>query len=240
MKTQTPPRYKTLAVIPAAGSGTRMGAKRKIYLPLCGLPALVRTLLAFEGAASVDAVVVVTAAGDMDECMETIARARAITKVISVVAGGAERQDSVHNGLMRSDGFDFIAVHDGARPLVTAEIIDGVVFAAHETGGAIAAVPVKDTIKESSDGVVVRTVPRSALVAAQTPQVFRRELLLRAFELARRDGFTGTDESALVERLGGVKIRLAAGSYDNIKITTEEDVTIAERILQKRGALNPA
>ena len=125
-------------------------------------------------------------------------------------------------------------MHDGARPLVTPEIIESVVNAASITGAAITAVPVKDTIKEATGGLVTRTVDRASLVSVHTPQAFRTELLIEALAMARRDGFTGTDESSLVERLGE-PVTMVRGSYENIKITTQEDLALAEWILLKRA-----
>jgi len=225
---------KTLAIIPSAGLGRRMGTLKKNYLKLLGRPVLAHTLEAFEACSSIDSIIVVVAAEDIDRCAEEVVSPYGFTKVIDIVAGGAERQDSVANGLARAEGFDMVAVHDGARPLVTAGIIDSVVAAALRTGAAITAVPIKDTIKETAGGVVKGTLDRSSLVSVHTPQAFRTELLQRALESARQDGFIGTDESSLVERLGE-PVTVVIGSYDNIKITTAEDLSLAEFILNRRA-----
>lgn len=216
--------------------GRRMGSKKKNYLPLLGRPVLAHTLAAFEAAPSVDAVILAVPQDDIEFCKDEIVKKYKAGKVMLVVAGGAERQDSVANGLEASKGlgFDIIAVHDGARPLVTVQVIEDTLRAASESGSAIAAVPVKDTIKEALDKVVLRTIPRETLWSVQTPQAFRAELLFSAFEKAKKDGFKGTDESSLVERLGE-RVSIVMGSYENIKITTEEDMTIAECVLKKRG-----
>lgn len=214
--------------------GRRMGSRKKNYLTLLDRPVLAHTLSAFEGAASIHAVIVVVPPGDERYCRDEIISRYKFTKVMAVVAGGAERQDSVRNGIKAAGGaFDIIAVHDGARPLVTPDIIDRTVAAAIENGAAIAAVPVKDTVKESSGGFVRRTVPREDLLSVQTPQVFERKVLEQAFKTAYEEGFIGTDESSLVER-AGLPVRVVEGSYENIKITTPEDMAFAECMLKNR------
>lgn len=231
---------KTVAIIPSAGMGRRMGSRKKNYLTLLGRPVLAHTLEAFEKSASIDSVVVVVPAGDETFCREEIVSKYGFKKVAAVVAGGTERQDSVRNGIeAASPEASVIAVHDGARPLVTPEVIERVIAAAREHGAAIAAVPVKDTVKEASGGFVRRTVPREDLLSVQTPQAFRAGVLNLAFKKALEDGFTGTDESSLVERTG-VAVKAVEGSYENIKITTPEDMDFAECVLNKRnGAKKP-
>jgi 2-C-methyl-D-erythritol 4-phosphate cytidylyltransferase len=228
---------KTLAIIPSAGLGRRMaGPARKNYIELLGRPILAHTLAAFEESDLVDAVVVVVTPGDERLCQSSIIEAYGLKKVIKVLPGGELRQGSVRNGLALPDDFgppELVVVHDGARPLVTAGIIDSTIEKARSTGAAIAAVKVKDTIKEVQDGLVASTLARDSLWAAQTPQAFRAGLLLKAFRKAEADAFTGTDESTLVERLG-VRVSIVEGSYENIKITTEDDLLLAERILRNR------
>jgi len=226
---------KTVAIIPSAGMGRRMGSRKKNYLTLLGRPVLAHTLEAFERSASIDSVVVVVPAGDEAFCRNEIVSKYGFKKVAAVVAGGAERQDSVSNGIKAAGGgASIIAVHDGARPLVTPEVIERVIAAACEHGAAIAAVPVKDTIKEASGGFVRRTVPRGNLLSVQTPQAFSAGVLIQAFKKALEDGFTGTDESSLVERTG-VAVKAVEGSYENMKITTPEDMDFAECVLNKRS-----
>lgn len=227
---------KTLAIIPSAGMGRRMGSMKKNYLSLLDKPVLAHTLAAFEASVEVDSVLIVAHPSDEDYCRTEIIARYGFKKVLRIIPGGAERQDSVWNGLKESAGFDMIAVHDGARPLVTTDIIDRTIRAAKEHGAAIAAVAVKDTIKESLDGFISRTIPREALVSVQTPQAFRRAALMEAFEKARADGFLGTDESSLAER-AGQRVKVVEGSYENIKITTREDMLFAECILKNRHAL---
>lgn len=230
-----PSLKKTVAIIPSAGMGRRMGSRKKNYLTLLDRPVLAYTLAAFENAASIHSVIIVVPPGDESFCRDEIVSRYGFKKVAAVVAGGAERQDSVKNGIKAAgSGFHIIAVHDGARPLVTPDIIDRTIEAALEHGAAIAAVPVKDTVKESSGGFVRRTVPREALLSVQTPQAFTRETLDAAFKKAREDGFMGTDESSLVER-AGFAVRVVEGSYENIKITTPEDMAFAECILKLRA-----
>lgn len=227
-------KKKTIAIIPSAGLGRRMGTLKKNYLTLLGRPVLAHTLAAFEACASIDAVIVVTAPEDIDRCASEAISPYGFKKVVKIIAGGAERQDSVANGIECAAGFDIIAVHDGARPLVTPDIIEAVVAAAGRTGAAISAVPVKDTIKEAADGLATRTVDRTSLVSVHTPQAFSAAVLVEASAKARQDGFTGTDESSLVERLGA-KVTVVPGSYENIKITTPEDLALAEWILDRRA-----
>jgi 2-C-methyl-D-erythritol 4-phosphate cytidylyltransferase len=157
-------------------------------------------------------------------------------KMQRVVVGGASRQDSVFAALRAMERpTDFVLVHDGARPFVTADVTERVIEQAREHGGAIVAVPVKDTIKQASEnGTVHKTIPRERLWAAQTPQAFSYELLYRAHESAEADGFLGTDDAELVERLGGAAIAIVEGSYENLKITTPEDLIVAERIAAGR------
>lgn len=228
-------KTRTAAIIPSAGAGRRMasGGSRKNYLELAGRPVLAHTLAAFEASPGVEAVFVVAPAGD-ENLIHAMARDNGIGKLAGVVAGGAERQESVANGLAAAgDGWDIVIVHDGARPLVTPEIVGSCLEAARVDGAAVVAVPVKDTIKAATEGFVRETLPRETLWAAQTPQAFAFTLLEDAHDRARKDRYLGTDESSLVERTGA-KVRLVKGSYENIKITTPEDLARAEQILRMR------
>lgn len=211
-----------------------MGSKRKNFLTLLDMPVLAHTLSAFERSPIISSIVVAVQLSDVEYCRNEVIAGYGFKKVMAVVAGGAERQDSVANALKLAKGFDIIAVHDGARPLVTPGIIEAVVKAAASTGAAICGVRPKDTVKETSSGFVKKTLDRDALLSVQTPQAFRTELLLKAFETARKDSFIGTDESSLVERLG-VEVSVVEGAYENIKITTEDDLAFAEGILRKRA-----
>lgn len=228
---------RTTAIIPSAGMGTRMGSKRKNYLKLLGVPALVHTLRAFEAAKGVDSVILVAPAADLEYCRRDIVEKYRLKKVSRIIAGGKERQDSVARGLAAAveGGLtpDIVVVHDGARPLVTPELIKAAIAAAKKYGAAIAAVPVKDTIKEIKNSFIKRTVPRENLWAVQTPQAFKTALLMKAHKKAACNGFIGTDEGSLVERLGK-KIALVPGLYENIKITTPEDLITATGFLENR------
>lgn len=216
----------------AAGRGKRMGAaENKVYLPLAGRPVLLHTLEAFERCSCVEAVVVVAAADEVARAERLIRDAR-LGKVTSVVAGGTERQDSVEAGLvaLATEG---ALVHDAARPLVTSAQIEACCRAAEQIGASALAVPVKDTIKVAENGMIVSTPERSRLLAVQTPQAFGRLALLEAHRLAREAGAAATDDAMLFERLGR-EVAAVPGHDSNLKITTPEDMLVAELILQQR------
>ena len=210
-----------------------MGAgKNKVLLELSGVPILLRSLQAFSAVAEVGQLIVVVAAGEV-ALVEGLFRNVQGLKPWCVVAGGAERQYSVANGMKHlAASSDIVLVHDAARPLVSRETIEAIISAAREKGAAIAAVRAKNTIKVvDPEGRVEATPPREQLWEVQTPQGFRRELLLAAYERAAADGFLGTDDASLVERLG-VPVRIVRGEYSNIKVTTPEDMVVAEAILR--------
>lgn len=212
------------ALVPAAGRGERFGKPvNKVLWEVAGKPVLAHTLAVFESCEAVGEVIVVTAESDV-EAVERIAGRFGFSKVKAVVPGGAQRQDSVSRGLDRVTG-DIVAIHDAARPLVTCEIIERSIAEAARSGACIAAVPVIDTIKSARDGVVDATVDRSNLHAVQTPQTFRTDLIRAAYERAYADGVYATDDAALVERVG-TKVSIVPGSYDNIKMTTPEDLDL--------------
>jgi 2-C-methyl-D-erythritol 4-phosphate cytidylyltransferase len=221
-------------IIPAAGQGKRMGAgKNKLLLTLEGVPVLIHTLKVFEADADCSGIILAIHPDDETEFKQLL-RDYGIHKVISLVIGGKERQDSVHNGLKSLDATaGVVLVHDAARPFIKVETIHKLVEAASKEGGAIVAVPVKDTIKKAMQGRVAETVERSSLWAVQTPQAFRVEILLEAHDQAAKGKFIGTDESSLVERLPH-PVAIIEGDYDNIKLTTPEDLYFAEAILRKR------
>jgi len=221
------------AVVAAAGSSRRMGGENKLLLPLDGVPVLVRTLLALESAQLVDEIVIATREEDL-LTIGDLCKLYGIRKPVKIVCGGETRQESVLAAALecREDA-GYIAVHDGARPLVTAEMIDRVIRLAHRTNAAALAVPVKDTIKVVQDGKVVSTPNRETLRAIQTPQVFDAQLLRAALQTAVENGDVLTDDCAAVERLGK-EVYLAEGSYENIKITTPEDICLAEELLRRR------
>ncbi len=225
---------KVCAIIPAAGDGTRMGASlSKVLMPLGGIPILLRTLRKFERSGVVDDIVLALRPGDQAVAEELIGGA-GIGKVRKIVPGGEERQDSVRlalSAVVRKDT-GVVVVHDGARPFVDGDIIGRVVEAAYSSGAAVTAVRPKDTVKmEEGAGGFLRTPDRNLCWLAQTPQAFRTEVLVGAMERAVSDGFRGTDDVSLVERLGA-QVVIIEGSYRNIKITTPEDLEIAEFLLK--------
>lgn len=230
-----PPVTRCTAVVPAAGRSTRMG-EDKLMLPLGDVPVLLRTLWALEQCAGITEIVVVTRE-DLIVPVGQLCRDAGLVKVHKVVVGGESRTESVLAGVREADpAAELIAVHDAARPLITRELLEKVLKTAEQYGAAALAVPVKDTIKRAVNGVVESTPDRSELYAVQTPQVFEHGLLLGALEKALAEGAELTDDCSAVERLG-MSVRLTAGSYENIKLTTPEDLAVAESILERRGAL---
>lgn len=226
-----------IALIPAAGMGSRMQAGiNKQYLQLGDRPLLAHTLAVFDRHPAVDRIVVVVPAVEIDYCQRTVIEACGCTKVTAVVAGGAERQDSVRLGLDACGDLDddLVLIHDGARPFLAAEQIDAVLAAARSEGAALLGVPAKDTIKEVASGRVVGTPERGSLWQAQTPQAFRLGLIRMAHRRALNDGFHGTDDAALVERLGQ-PVAMVPGSYRNLKVTTPEDLLLAQALLASPG-----
>lgn len=221
------------AVVAAGGSSRRMGGENKLTAFLDGVPVLARTLLALDGASLVDEIVVAVREEDLVATAD-LCKIYAVTKPVKIVRGGATRLESVRAALLECrESAAFLAVHDGARPLAEPELIDRVVALAHRTNAAAPAVPVKDTIKIVQDGRVTGTPDRDSLRAIQTPQVFDAALLRAALESARTTGEVLTDDCSAVERLGK-EIYLTDGSYENIKITTPEDLALAAELLHQR------
>lgn len=217
------------AIIPAAGCGRRMNANiNKQFMSVAGQPVLTRALLSL--ADFTDEFVIVARSGEEEACREA---ARGIGNC-KVVTGGATRQDSVYNGLKQARG-EYVMVHDGSRPLVGAPLIRRVIAAAQSGGAAIPALPVVDTVKQVSGGKVLSTLPRHTLYAVQTPQVFDRELLLKAYKHAEDNGIQGTDDASLVESLGN-PVLIVEGEGTNLKITTPEDIQRAESFLGQSQA----
>ncbi len=226
------------AVIVAAGRGSRMGLDRnKVLYPLCGEPIVVRTARAFEESGLFDGgIVVVTSEQDMDEMRTMMAQAG--VSVRAVVRGGADRQESVRCGVLACDeNADVIAIHDGARPLVTSEVIARTIESAKKHGSGVAAVMLKDTIKRVDEGgCVIDTPLRDTLRAVQTPQTFDAGLIREAHERFKdgRDGVRATDDAMLAEWMGHT-VRLTEGDVENIKLTTPEDMLLAQQVLIRRG-----
>lgn len=223
-------------VIPAGGSGKRMrGGVPKQFLRLGGVPVLQRTIAAFHSLREITEIVLVVPAAYIKRTHALVRRAN-FTKVHGIVKGGAERQDSVRNGLMACTlNTGLVLVHDAVRPLVSSAVIRSVISAAKIHGAAVTAVRVKDTIKleePETGGFFERTLPREALWGVQTPQGFRFDLLWAAHEDALAAGFRGTDEASLVERMG-VRVKIVEGEDRNIKITTPTDRKVAELLLKR-------
>lgn len=231
---------RTVAIIPAAGSGKRFHAGlAKQYLFLNALPVLVHTLNVFQISDVVDDIILVVPQEDLGFLREQIVEEYGLTKVSALIAGGKERQDSVRNGLGAvATPCDIVIVHDGVRPFVTEDMIARVAKTAMEAGAASVGVPVKDTIKEiNGENIVASTLLRVNLWHTQTPQAFQYELLCRAYAQAEKDHYHGTDDASLVERVGA-KVRMIAGSPDNIKITTPEDLKMAEALMNEKNKDN--
>ena len=221
-----------IAIIAAAGAGTRMASDRpKQFLLLAGTPVIIHTLRVFEQCDSIHEVIVVLPAEESAGFLSLAAK-YGVRKLARVVPGGVTRADSVKRGLsaIRSATAEIVAVHDGVRPFVTVEEIDATVAAAKSDGAAILVAPVTDTIKQVSDEAVVKTLDRGALRRALTPQCFRYELLREAYRQADVNDPSLTDESALVEKLGK-RVSVVEGSSRNIKITTADDLAVAEALL---------
>jgi 2-C-methyl-D-erythritol 4-phosphate cytidylyltransferase len=223
-------KQKTGAVIVAGGSSERMGGTDKMFAILDGKPVLTRVIEVFQTCDRVDDIVIVLNQQNLEEGKRLIAEA-GWSKVKDVCEGGRRRQDSVLNGLNCLGECEWVVIHDGARPLVTPDLIENGLDAAEETGAAIAAVPVTDTIKMVADDLTIQgTPPRQSLWAAQTPQVFRYRAIINAY---RKLKYEVTDDARAVELTGG-SVKIYQGSNDNIKITTPEDLAVAEILLKKR------
>jgi len=224
-------QQKVGAIIAAAGESQRMGGVGKVFATLGGKPILTRVIDVFQECKPIDQVVVVVSQQNI-EAAQQLVKEHGWSKVTQVCPGGERRQDSVAAGLSSLTDCQWVVIHDGARPLVTGNLIQRGLEEAKETGAAIAAVPVTDTIKVAMDDMIVQgTPPRHSLWAVQTPQIFRFDIITEAYQKAK---YEATDDSALVEQ-AGYKVKLYMGAYDNIKITTPEDLSLAEILLQKRG-----
>lgn len=221
---------KVVAVVTAAGKGTRMGADRnKLLLEVSGRPIIAWTLRAFESCPLVDEVLVVANEQDIFSYRDII-QAEQFSKVTTIVCGGETRAESVYRGICAAEDAYVVMIHDGARPLVTPEILAKTLEAAMETGAAIAAVRAVDTIKRVENGVIIETPDRDTVWQAQTPQVFRRDLIMEAMQNC---GEAITDDASAVEQMGK-SVRVVDAGYENIKITTPLDLILAEAVLEAR------
>jgi len=232
----TTAKMKITAIIPAGGSGRRMqSSEAKQYLLLQGIPLLVHTLRTFQGTSIIEDIVLVVPAADVVRIQSDIVDAFAVTKIRRVVAGGKERQDSVRNGLAAlSADCEIVLIHDAARPFVSPALIEKAVNGAVREGAIAVGVRARDTVKHcDGEGRVIDTLDREQIWMAQTPQAFRRATIVAAHQKAQEDSFYGTDDAALVERMG-IPVRMIEGFSDNIKITSTEDLAWAEYRLSKR------
>ncbi|TWT02721.1 2-C-methyl-D-erythritol 4-phosphate cytidylyltransferase [Planococcus sp. CPCC 101016] len=220
-------------VLPAAGSGKRMKAdKNKLLLELFGKPIFLYTLEVFQRDPNCDGIWMAVKEQER-ELIESYVKRYDMTKVQGYATGGMERQDSVRACLEAIPPCGVVLVHDAARPFIDREVIARLVEAAKESGAAIAGVPVKDTIKKVDNGIISETVDRNQLWMIQTPQAFRYPLILKAAQAARNDGFMGTDEAMLVERLN-YPVAIVESTYENIKMTTPDDLIYGKAILESR------
>ena len=233
-------------ILPAAGLGTRMGREksgtsRKQFMLLEGAPILVHTVRKFQRCPSVSEIVVALRREDLEWARGLVAQDRAGSKPVRFVEGGDSRQQSVEHALATlAANTDLVAVHDAVRPFIDSELVEKVIAEAGKTGAAIVGIVPVDTVKRVHKNIIRATLPRENLVLAQTPQVFRFDLLKRAFAHASTDGFTGTDEASLVERLEEVDVTVVQGSDRNIKITRPTDMELARLFLSEEAARRTA
>lgn len=234
---------KIYAVVPAAGSGSRMMAGedgvqiKKQFIKLKGKEILAYTLDVLESVSSINGIVLVASKDDIDLCNELV-KQYGYKKVLDVVKGGSRRQNSVLAGLSAvPKDADMVVIHDGARPFVTPEEVEATIRTAERVGGAVLAVPVTDTIKVVGPrSIIEETPPRSGLYSAQTPQTFKYPDILEGYRHAVVFGdMSCTDDSEVMEKYMDIRIEIVQGSYENIKITTPKDLLTAEKILEKRG-----
>ncbi len=226
-------------IIAAAGMSNRMGSKiNKQFIAIDGKPILAHTIEKFEKCRYVDEIILVSKEEELDYCRKEIVKKYKFNKVANIIRGGKERQDSIYNGILAlNEKTDIVLTHDGARPFVKNESIEDGIKAVIEHGACVVGVPVTDTIKVVSGENSIQSTPqRSLLWAAQTPQCFRKHILIKGYESAITDEFFGTDDSSIVERIG-YDVKMIMGSYDNIKITTPEDIILAESLFKDKDMI---
>ncbi|MDI7259254.1 MAG: 2-C-methyl-D-erythritol 4-phosphate cytidylyltransferase [Thermodesulfobacteriota bacterium] len=228
---------KADAVIVSAGKGQRfLKGRKKQFFSLDGKPILAHAIDQFEACPLIRQILLVVGQEDLDYCLEEIVEKYRYRKISQIIPGGKRRQESVKNGLDALPGdAEIIVIHDGVRPFVTKEMIEESIRSASRFGAVVTAIPVKDTIKMAHpDGTVLKTLERESLYQAQTPQTFQAPMIKEAYLRATEDGFIGTDDASLVERLG-MKVHILPGSYANIKITTPEDLILANLFLKGKS-----
>ncbi|MCI5605602.1 MAG: 2-C-methyl-D-erythritol 4-phosphate cytidylyltransferase [Clostridia bacterium] len=222
---------KITAIIVAGGKGTRMGAQiNKVFLELCGKAVLEHTVEAFEENQNIDEIIVVTGSNDIEKATKILQNCN---KLSAVVEGGEERQNSVYNGIKAASG-DILVIHDAARALISQKEINDVIEDCKKYGAAALGVPCKDTLKSANEnGFISGTIDRSVTYQIQTPQVFKTDLIRKLHQCAENDALSVTDDCAIAEHYGAA-VKITAGSYDNIKLTTPEDMAVGEMILRRR------
>lgn len=223
-------------IIAAAGMSNRMGSKiNKQFIAINGKPILAHTIEKFEKCRYIDEIILVAKEEEIEYCRKEIIKKYRFKKVSNVIRGGKERHDSIYNGILAlNENTDIVLTHDGARPFVKNKNIEDGIEGVMEYGACIIGVPVTDTIKSvGKDNTIKETPERSLLWAAQTPQCFLKDILIKSYDKAMKDNFLGTDDSSIVERMG-YDVRMIMGSYENIKITTPEDIVLAESLLKDK------
>ncbi len=227
---------KSVCIIVAAGTGSRMNSDRpKQFLEMEGHPLLYYTVKAWQES-FISEIILVTSGGYLDFVKKDIVEKYGFDKVTKVITGGETRFDSVYRGLLACEDADYVYIHDGARPCVEVGVIERAREGAEEYGACVSAVPVKDTIKVvDKEGFAIDTPERSSLWAMQTPQAFKYDIVRKAYDaLADKDRTGITDDAMVVEKSGAVKVKMVMGSYDNVKVTTPEDLRVVENIIKKR------
>lgn len=225
---------KVTAIVLAAGRGSRMNSDvPKQYLSILGRPILFYSLQAFEES-DVDEIILVTGSGEQDYCKKEIVEKYHFKKVAYITEGGAERHHSVYFGLQAVSGAEYVLIHDGARPMITSEKINEAIETVKETGACVVGVPVKDTIQLVNEkGYIISTPVRRHTWVAQTPQCFTYELALASYKKAMESGDSDiTDDAMVIQRYGGAKVLMLQGDYENIKVTTPEDISVVEGFLK--------
>ncbi len=231
--------YYVSVIIAAAGMSTRMGSRiNKQFIAIDGKPILAHTIDKFEKCRYIDEIILVAKEEEIEYCRKEIVKKYKFNKVANIIRGGKERQDSVYNGLLALDEkTDIVLTHDGARPFVKIENIEDGIKGTIDHGACVIGVPVTDTIKVVCENKTIDSTPqRSLLWAAQTPQCFFKHVLIKGYKNAIADGFVGTDDSSIVERIG-YDVKMIMGSYENIKITTPEDIILAESFFKDKDRI---
>ncbi len=228
------------AIVLAGGSGSRMKSTvKKQYLLIAGIPVLGYSLAVFQKSIHINDIILVCGKGEEDQCRTEIVEKCGFSKVKKIVEGGKERYHSVYEGLKAAENCDYVLIHDGARPFIDEAMIGRIMEELPQCRACVVAVPVKDTIKlSSSDGYVARTLPREQLWSVQTPQAFDYNLIRRAYDQladCEPEDIRITDDAMVAEHFAGVPVKLIEGSYDNIKITTPEDLLLADMIQKKHS-----